>query len=78
MLALLFGDAFAKMVANHGGMPAVQGGVVGGAAEDFGNEGCDMLEVLLRHLGEEGSEDWVGGNLFVEAGDEAIERFAAA
>jgi len=60
-------DAFAEVVADHGGVSAVEGGVVGGAAEDFGDEGCDVLEVLLRHVGEERSEDGVGGNFFVEA-----------
>ena len=78
VLALLFGDAFAEVVTDHGGVSAVMGGVAGGATEDFGDEGGYVLEVLLGHVGEEGSEDGVGGDFLVEAVDEGVERFCAA
>jgi hypothetical protein len=56
----------------------VLGGVVGGAAEDFGDELSYVSEVLLGHVGEEGFEDGVGGDFFVEAGYEGVEGFGTA
>jgi hypothetical protein len=75
---LRFGDAAAEVLADHGGVSAVVGGVIGRATEDLGDEGGDVLEMLLRHVGEEGSEQRVGGDLLVEAVDEAVEDFVAA
>jgi hypothetical protein len=77
-LALLLGDAFAEVVADHGGVSAVEGGVVGGAAEDFGDELGYVPKVLLRHGGEEWCEERVGGDFLVEAVDETVEDFVAA
>lgn len=78
MLALLFGDAFAEVVADHSCVSAVKGGVIGGAAEDFGDELGNVLKVLLGHVSEEGRENWIGGDLLVEPLDEAVEGFCAA
>jgi hypothetical protein len=77
-LALLPGDVFAEVVADHGGVSAVEGGVVGRAAEDLGDELGYVLEVGLRHATEERLEERVGGDLLVEAVDEPGEDFAAA
>lgn len=76
--ALLVGDASAEMVLDHSGVAAMVGGVVVGAAEDFADEGCDVLEVLGRHVGEERCEERVGGDFLVEALDEGTEGFGAA
>jgi hypothetical protein len=77
-LALLLGDVFAEVVADHGGVSAVERGVVGGAAEDLGDELGYALEVGLRDAAEERLEERVGGDLLVEAVDEPGEDFAAA
>lgn len=77
-LALLVGDAFAEVMADHVGVSAVVGGVTGGAAEDLADEGGDVLEVLGRHAGEEWGEQRIDGDLLVEAGDEGAERFGSA
>jgi hypothetical protein len=52
-LALLLGDAFAEVVTDHGSVSAVEGGVVGGATEDLGDELGYVLEVGLRDVAEE-------------------------
>jgi hypothetical protein len=77
-LALLLGDAFAEVVLDHGEVAALVGGVVGRAAEDFGDEFCDVLEVLGVHASEERGEDGIGGDLLIEAVDEPGEGFGAA
>ena len=77
-VALLLGDAFAEVVADHGGVAAVEGGVVGGAAENLGDELGYVLEVGLSHVAEERLEERVGGDLLVEAVNEPGEDFAAA
>jgi hypothetical protein len=77
-VALLLSDAFAEVMTDHGGVSAVEGGVVGGAAEDLGDELGHVLEVLLWHGGEEGREERVGEDLLVEAVDKTGEDFLAA
>jgi len=53
-------------------------GVVSGAAEDFTDEFGDVLKVFGRHAREERSEQWVGGDLLVEARDESAQWFGTA
>jgi hypothetical protein len=76
--ALLFGDSFAEMMLDHGGVSTMVHGIVGGSTEDFADEGGDVLEVVGWHGGEERREDGIGGNLPVEAGDESREGFLSA
>ncbi len=77
-LALGLGDAFAEVMFDHCRVSAVEGGVVGGAAEDLGDELGYVVEVLLWHVCEEGLEEGVSGDLLVETVDEAVEGFCSA
>ena len=66
-LALLVCDVAVEMMADHFSMPTVEGGVIGGSTEDFGDELGDVLEVLRGHTGKDRREDRVVRNFLVEA-----------
>jgi hypothetical protein len=65
-------------MADHGNVSAMKSGVIIGATQYLGDELGHVLEVLLRHLGEERLKKRVGRNLLIEAVDETIEGLCTA
>jgi hypothetical protein len=74
MLALLLGDPFSEVVADHSDASTVVGRVLSGAAQHFSDEFGDVLEMGRIHIAEEGFEDRVGRYLLVEARDERLSQ----